>query len=225
MPAQISILNLLLISKLHRETLLKVLTETQVPKNIPVDKFTHVVEHVLASNWISFSDEDLTSERIGHNKVLYISVCCNGKLLSRVLIDNRSTLNICPWNTLVKLGFQEAKLRPFVTVVRGFYGAKRELIGEVDLVLEIELVQFHVMCQVMNFSSVYNILLGRPWIHTSGTIPSSLHQMLRFVVNDQLITVFAEDDCTMIVNSGPNEEGGRKSLVSPHHVADIVLVG
>ena len=43
MPARISMLNLLLISKLHRETLLKVLTETQVFKNISIDKFTHVV--------------------------------------------------------------------------------------------------------------------------------------------------------------------------------------
>ncbi|XP_071921826.1 uncharacterized protein [Coffea arabica] len=43
MPAQISMLNLLLISELHRETLLKVLTETQVFKNISIDKFTHVV--------------------------------------------------------------------------------------------------------------------------------------------------------------------------------------
>ena len=81
------------------------------------------------------------------------------------------------------------------------------------------------MCQVMNFSSVYNILLGRPWIHASSAIPSSLHQILRFVVNDQLITVFAEDDCTMIVNSGPKEESDRKALVSPHHVADIVSIG
>ena len=183
MPAQVSILNLLLTSELHRETLLKVLTEAQVPKNILVDKFTQVVEHVLASNQISFSDEDLTSDGIGHNKALYISVRCNGKLLPRVLIDNGSALNICPWNTLVKLGFQEAKLRPSAIVVRGFDGAKRESMGEVDLVLEIGPAQFQVMCQVMDFSSVYNVLLGRPWIHTSGAIPSSLHQMLRFVVN------------------------------------------
>nr|XP_027066765.1 uncharacterized protein LOC113692545 [Coffea arabica] len=137
MPAQVSILNLLLTSELHREALLKVLTEAQVHKNIPVDKFTHVVEHVLASNQISFSDEDLTSDGIGHNKTLYISVRCNGKLLPRVLIDNGSALNICPWNTLVKLGFQEAKLRPSAIVVRGFDSAKRESMGEVDLVLEI----------------------------------------------------------------------------------------
>ena len=72
--------------------------------------------------------------------------------------------------------------------------------GEVDLVLEIGLAQFQVICQVMDFSSVYNIFLRRPWIHTSGVVPSSLHQMLRFAVNGQLITIFAEEDCTMIVN-------------------------
>ncbi|XP_071917165.1 uncharacterized protein [Coffea arabica] len=135
MPAQISMLNLLLTSELHREALLKVVNEAQMPKNIPVDKFTHVVEHVLAFNQISFSDEDLTSEGIGHNKTMYISVRCNGKLLPRVLIDNGSALNICPWSTLVKLEFQEDKLRPSATVVRGFDGAKREPMGELDLVL------------------------------------------------------------------------------------------
>ncbi|XP_071918910.1 uncharacterized protein [Coffea arabica] len=209
MPAQVSILNLLLTSELHRKALLKVLTEAQV----------------LASNQISFSDEDLILDGIGHNKALYISVRCNGKLLPRVLIDNGSALNICPWNTLIKLGFQEAKLRPSAIVVRGFDGAKRESMGEVNLVLEIGPTRFQVMCQVMDFSSVYNVLLGRPWIHTSGAIPSSLHQMLRFVVNGQLITIFAEEDCTMIVNPALEDDGDRKALVSHHHVADIVLVG
>ncbi|XP_071909680.1 uncharacterized protein [Coffea arabica] len=102
--AQISMLNLLMTSELHRAALLKVLNEAQVPKNIPVDKFTNIVEHVWAYNQISFSDEDLTAEGIGHNKALYISIRCNGKLLPRVLIDNGFALNICLWNTLVKLG-------------------------------------------------------------------------------------------------------------------------
>ena len=124
MPAQIFMLNLFLTSEFHRADLLKVLNEAQVLENIPIDKFTHVVEHVLVSNQISFSNENLTSKGIGHNKALYVSVHCNGKLLPRVLIDNGSALNICPWNTFVKLGFQETKLRPFATVVRGFDRAK-----------------------------------------------------------------------------------------------------
>ncbi|XP_027166343.1 uncharacterized protein LOC113766338 [Coffea eugenioides] len=49
-------------------------------------------------------------------------------------------------------------------------------------------------------------------------------RMLKFIVNDQLITVFAEDDCTMIINSGSNKESSRKSLNSFNHIADIVSV-
>ncbi|XP_027169433.1 uncharacterized protein LOC113769160 [Coffea eugenioides] len=225
MPAQISFLNLLLTSELHREALLKILNEAQVPKDIPVDKFSNIVGNVLAANHITFSDDDLTAEGIGHNRALYISVRCNGKLLPRVLVDNGSALNICPWNTLTKLGFLDIKLRPSATVIRGFDGSRRESMGETDLVLGIGPAQFQITCQVMDFSSVYNILLGRPWIHTSNSVPSSLHQMLRFIVNDQLITVFAEDDCTMIVDAKFNDENRKSTPTSSHHVADIVSVG
>ncbi|XP_027075870.2 uncharacterized protein [Coffea arabica] len=225
MPAQISFLNLLLTSELHREALLKILNEAQVPKDISVDKFSDIVGDVLAANHIAFSDDDLTAEGIGHNRVLYISVCCNGKLLPRVLVDNGSALNICPWNTLTKLGFLDIKLRPSATVVRGFDGSRRESMGETDLVLEIDPAQFQVTCQVMDFSSIYNILLGRPWIHASNSVPSSLHQMLRFIMNDQFIAVFAEDDCTMIVDAKFNGENRKRTPISSHHVADIVSVG
>nr|XP_027086568.1 uncharacterized protein LOC113708303 [Coffea arabica] len=224
MPAQISFLNLLLTSELHREALLKILNETQVPKDIPVDKFSNIVGNVLAANHIAFSDDDLTAEGIGHNIALYISVHCNGKLLSRVLVDNGSALNICPWNTLTKLGFLDVKLRPSATVVRGFDGSRRESMGETELILEIGPAQFQVTCQVMDFSSVYNILLGIPWIHASNSVPSSLHQMLRFIVNDQLITVFAEDDCTMIIDAKFKGEDKKGTPISSHHVADVVSV-
>ena len=49
--------------------------------------------------------------------------------------------------------------------------------------------------------------------------------MLKFVMNDQLITVFAKHDCTMIVNSTSKKENSRKILISSHHIANIVLIG
>ena len=99
-PTQISILNLLLTSKPHREVLFKILSEAHIPKNISIDKFTHVVKNVLTSNYISFFYDDLTAKGIEHNKVLYISVHCNEKLLVKVLIENESALNIYLWHTL-----------------------------------------------------------------------------------------------------------------------------
>ncbi|RVW66336.1 Transposon Ty3-I Gag-Pol polyprotein [Vitis vinifera] len=35
----------------------------------------------------------------------------------------------------------------------------------------------------------FNLLLGRPWIHVAGAIPSSLHQKVKFIHDGQVITV------------------------------------
>ncbi|XP_071921768.1 uncharacterized protein [Coffea arabica] len=223
-PAQISMLDLLFSSDVHRDALIEVLTKAQIPRDISVDNFSHVVGSVLFTKQITFSDDELPAEGIGHNKALYIVVRCNGKRLPKVLIDNGSALNICPWSTLEKLGLQDIKLRPSGTIVRGFDGAQREPIGEVDLVVEMGPAQFQITCQVMHFPSVYNVLLGRPWIHKSGAVPSSLHQLLKFVVNDKLITIFAEEDCLVIIDSESKEEGSRSSTVTPHSTSDIVSV-
>ena len=119
MPTQLSILNLLLTFESYVEVLLKILNESQVPMNIPLEKFSYVIENVLAFNHITFSNDDLILKRFEHNRPLYISVRCNGKLALRVLIDNGSTLNICPWNILTKLGFLDVRFHPSTTVVRG----------------------------------------------------------------------------------------------------------
>ena len=37
-------------------------------------------------------------------------------------------------------------------------------------------------------------MLGRPWIHSAGAIPSSLHQKVKFIINGQIITVLGEQD-------------------------------
>ncbi|XP_071928040.1 uncharacterized protein [Coffea arabica] len=223
-PAQITMLDLLFSSDVHRDALIDILTRAQIPRDISVDNFSNVVGSVLFNKQIAFSDDELPTEGIGHNRALYITVRCNGKMLPKVLIDNGSALNICPWSTLEKLGLQDIKLRPSGTIVRGFDGAQREPIGEADLVIEMGPAQFQITCQVMNFPSIYNILLGRPWIHKSGAVPSSLHQLLKFVVNDKLITIFAEEDCLVITNSGVKEEGSQSVTMSPHSTSDIVSV-
>ncbi|XP_071909661.1 uncharacterized protein [Coffea arabica] len=223
-PAQISMLDLLFSSDMHRDALLEVLTKSQIPKDISIVNFSHIVGSVLSTKQITFSDDELPAEGIGYNKALYIAVRYNEKMLPKVLIDNGSALNICSWSTLEKLGLQDIKLRPSGTIVRGFDGEQREPIGEVDLVVEMGPAQFQIACQVMHFPTIYNILLGRSWIHKFGAVPSSLHQLLKFIVNDKLITIFAEEDCLVIADSRSEEDGSRNATVTPHSTADIVFV-
>ncbi|KAK4732101.1 hypothetical protein R3W88_025089 [Solanum pinnatisectum] len=38
--------------------------------------------------------------------------------------------------------------------------------------------------QVLNINTSYNLLLGRPFIHMAGAVPSTLHQLMKFVWKD-----------------------------------------
>ncbi|GAV63747.1 hypothetical protein CFOL_v3_07265, partial [Cephalotus follicularis] len=40
----------------------------------------------------------------------------------------------------------------------------------------------------------YSCLLGRPWIHSSGEIPSSLHQKSKLVISNHLVTISGEEE-------------------------------
>ena len=59
--------------------------------------------------------------------------------------------------------------------------------------LEIELLigptTFVVVFQVLRIPTSFNLLLGRPWIHRAGAIPSSLHQKVKFIHDGQVVVV------------------------------------
>lgn len=47
---------------------------------------------------------------------------------------------------------------------------------------------FPTLFQVLRILTTFNIL-GQPWIHRVGTIPSSLHHKVKFIHNGQVIIV------------------------------------
>jgi len=99
-----------------------------------------------------------------------------------------------PKATLGRLPSKGIHLRSNTMVVRAFDGSKREVIGEIELPIQIRPCVFQVMFQVMDILPTYNCLLGRPWIHTVGVVFSTLYQKLKFVIDDKLIIVSGEED-------------------------------
>ncbi|XP_070020753.1 uncharacterized protein [Nicotiana sylvestris] len=55
-------------------------------------------------------------------------------------------------------------------------------------------MDFEVIFQVLDMDTSYNFLLGRPWIHTAGAVPSTLHQMIKFEHENKEIVVHGEDE-------------------------------
>ena len=71
---------------------------------------------------------------------------------------------------------------------------KKDTVGEIDLDVQIGPTVFSILFQVMDIPTAFSFLLGRPWIHSAGAVPSNLHQSVKFVAQGKLITVLGEED-------------------------------
>ncbi|PKI56153.1 hypothetical protein CRG98_023450 [Punica granatum] len=209
-PAHISLLALLLGSEPHREALLRVLTSAQVPKETPPDRIDETIGSIF-SNTISFSDDELPSEGWSHSWALHIVCKCNNYIIGRVMIDNGAALNVCPVTTLKQMNVDLNRIRPSKTAVQAFDGSRRKVNGEIDLLIDVGPCSFSITFQVLDIPNAFSLLLGRPWIHSADTVPSSLHQRLKFIVEEKLVTVKGEEDYaiykeTAEINVGTEEE-------------------
>ena len=176
MPTRISLLELLMHSPSHRKLLMKILNGAHVERDISLDQFEGSISHITTNDYLTFTEEEIPTEGRGHNKALYICVKCMDHVLDRVLIDNRSSLNVMPKTTLDKLPCDGAHLCPSTMIVRAFDRSRREVMGEIELPIKVRPCTFQVTFQVMDILPAYSCLLGRPWIHTAGVVPSTLHQ-------------------------------------------------
>ncbi|RDY10265.1 hypothetical protein CR513_05249, partial [Mucuna pruriens] len=174
-PARISLLSLLLNSESHRNLLLRVMKEAHVALDTIAERFGGIIGSLTSSGRLTFSDEEIPAEGRQHNQPLHIAVKCGDYMLTKVLIDNGSSLNVLPKATLYKLSSIDAQLKASPVVVRAFDGSRRDVMGEVTLPIYIGPTLLNFAFQVMDIRPAYNCLLGSPWIHGARVVPSSLH--------------------------------------------------
>ncbi|XP_070007530.1 uncharacterized protein [Nicotiana sylvestris] len=140
------------------------------------------------------------------------------------MLDGGSGVDICPLSTLQRMKIGTGRIRPNNVCVRAFDGIKRDTLGEIDLILTIGPVDFEVTFQVLDMDTSYNFLLGRPWIHAAGAVPSTLHQMVKFEDEDREIVVHGEDEQSIYRDpSIPCLEAGEGSEHTVYQVFEVVL--
>ncbi|XP_049346831.1 uncharacterized protein LOC125811394 [Solanum verrucosum] len=190
--AQISVWALLMSSQLHRQALMRALDDTYVPVGTDSDNLAAMINQVIRGHRISFCDEELPFEGRMHNKALHVTIKCRDKVINHVLVDDGSGLNICPLSTLKQLKFDLGKVQQNQVNVRAFDGVQRDTIGAVNLGIQMGPAEFNVEFQVLDINTSYNLLLGRPFIRMAGAVPSTLHQLLKFVWKDQELVIYGE---------------------------------
>ncbi|KAI5389066.1 hypothetical protein KIW84_074644 [Lathyrus oleraceus] len=223
-PSKISILSLLLSSEGHREALLKILRKAYVPQEITINQLETVVSNVHASHGLGFTDMDLTVDGRNHNRALHIAMECKGAVLSHVLVDTGSSLNVLPKKALAKLNCDGLILTPTDLIVRAFDGSKRAVLGEVELPVKIGPEVFKSTFYVMDIQPAYSCLLGRPWIHAAGAVTSTLHQKLKYIWEGQE-TPSQAFETVKVENALFAKEEEKPSIASYKQAAEVVKNG
>ena len=81
-----------------------------------------MVSMVLATNQISFLDDGLPPEGRKHTLPMHIMAKCEDMIVSRVLIDNGSTLNVCSMFVIEYLNVDTSLILPTTMIIRAFNG-------------------------------------------------------------------------------------------------------
>ena len=113
-----------------------------------------------------------------------------------VLIDDGSALDVCPLKTTSYLGLSIEDFMPTNQLVRAYDNRRREVLRIVTLELTIGPIIKKVEFQVLNIASCFDMLLGRPWIHDTKVVPSSLYQKVWFPHEGAIVTIYGD---TLIV--------------------------
>ncbi|XP_070019137.1 uncharacterized protein [Nicotiana sylvestris] len=223
-PEQVSMLSLLMRSVEHQKILLKTLNEAYVPAETSLEQLERMMKRFFAVNQVSFSKNDLPPEGAAHNKALHLTVKCEDYYVKRVMLEGGSGVDICPLSMLQRMEIGTGRIRPNNVCVRVFDGINRYTLGEIDLILTIGPVEFKVTFQVLDMDTSYNFLLGRPWIHAAGVVPSTLHQMVKFEDEDREILVHGEDEQSIYRDlSTPCLEAREESEHTIYQVFEVVL--
>ncbi|XP_077237271.1 uncharacterized protein LOC143878941 [Tasmannia lanceolata] len=178
----------------QNKLVLQELNAAQVSVNTSPDELVSLVAMARAAKTLSFADDDLPPEGRDHTKPLKITVTCNKKKVPEVLVDNGSALNVCPLSTAATLGFSPENFIPSEQGILAYDGTRRDVIGTLVTEIQIGGEAFEIEFQVLDIKASFLLLLGRPWMHKVGVVPSTLHQKLKFIRGNRVITVKGDPD-------------------------------
>ncbi|XP_070006338.1 uncharacterized protein [Nicotiana sylvestris] len=118
----------------------------------------------VPDNWaaIAFAsnlnDKNTEGVMTPHNNALVISLLVHDTNVKRVLIDPGSSINIILLRVLREMQAEDKMIPKAHTLSR-----------------------FDNSSVVVDMEMAYNMIMGRPWIHDMDALPSTLHQVIKFL--------------------------------------------
>lgn len=80
--------------------------------------------------------------------------------------------------------------RPETSRFRAYDNTSREVIGRVQIRVQVDPAQQDIEFYVLDVLATFNLLLGRSWLHQVKTVSSTLHQILKYPHGKGVAIVF-----------------------------------
>ena len=126
---------------------------------------------------IDFDDEDLEGTIQPYDDALVIAARISGFVVKRVMIDQESGADVMYPDLFKGLGLKNHDLAKYDSPLVSFDGRVVILQGQISLPVSIEGKKVIMTFIVVNLFSSYMAILGMPWIHVMGAIPSTLYEI------------------------------------------------
>ena len=112
-----------------------------------------------------------------------------GFIVKKLLINQGSGVKVMYPNLFKGLGLKNKDLSRYDTPLMGFNDRMVIPKGQISLPVNMEGKEVMVtFIMVASFSS-YTEILGRPWIHAIGAVPSTLHVKVKFCTEQGIVVV------------------------------------
>ena len=108
-----------------------------------------------------------------------------------MIVDDGSAINVCPLQILPNLGVKVEELMKFDMVIRAYNDSTRSMKGTFVAPMKTGPIEVVVEFTVLDIPVTYALLLGRPWYHVLGGVPSTMHQKVKFLLDGEVITIDA----------------------------------
>ena len=91
------------------------------------------------------------------------------------------------------------ELTKFDLVIRAYDDSTRNMEETFVAPVKISPIESIVEFTVLDIPVTYALLLGRPWYHVLGGVPSTVHQKVKFLLDGEVITIDASMSKTVSV--------------------------
>ncbi|XP_023886536.1 uncharacterized protein LOC111998674 [Quercus suber] len=158
-----------------KKGVLTVVPVEELPEKRPPEKKVKLARKTLA-----FDEDNLEGTIQPHDNALVVMVSVSSFLVKRVMIDQGNRADIMYPDLFKRLGLMKQDLSKYNTLLVGFDGRVVIPEGQIFLPVNMEGKEVTVTFVVVNSFSPYTAILGKPWIHAMGAIPSTLHVKVKF---------------------------------------------